>query len=132
MSWLLGYANDGSEVRHTEPPQRPGDPRCALHGPMIRRGPLYWWVCPGFDGEGCWVPVVTDELLVSWYADGLGAARNSGRLLMIPARPASWGGGPPEPGRVRPCRCRDCPGQATILGIYGPALPAIDCLPRTL
>jgi len=26
---------------------------CGVHGPMKwREGPM-WWVCPGFDGEGC-------------------------------------------------------------------------------
>src|SRR5215813_9483477 len=28
-------------------------PRCAVHGEMRYRPAGHWWVCPGWDGEGC-------------------------------------------------------------------------------
>lgn len=28
-------------------------PVCAIHGPMKYREAGEWWVCPGYDGEGC-------------------------------------------------------------------------------
>jgi hypothetical protein len=30
---------------------------------MVYRARYHWWVCPGFDGEGCPVQFVTDELV---------------------------------------------------------------------
>lgn len=29
------------------------NPRCVLHGEMRYRPAGKWWVCPGWDGEGC-------------------------------------------------------------------------------
>ncbi len=37
---------------------------CLTHGPMLRREPLCWWECAGFDGEGCSTQIVYDEDLV--------------------------------------------------------------------
>lgn len=28
-------------------------PRCVTHGEMRYRAAGHWWVCPGWDGEGC-------------------------------------------------------------------------------
>jgi hypothetical protein len=27
--------------------------RCVMHGEMRYRAAGHWWVCPGWDGEGC-------------------------------------------------------------------------------
>jgi hypothetical protein len=34
---------------------------CDTHGPMLRREPLGWWECAGFDGEGCGTQIVYEE-----------------------------------------------------------------------
>jgi hypothetical protein len=35
-------------------------PRCPVHGQMHEDFAFFWWVCHGYDGEGCDY-VVTDE-----------------------------------------------------------------------
>lgn len=52
---------------------------------------MYWWVCPGFEGEGCWLPVVTDAKLVMWQV-----VANPPSLLMLPVRPAGCQALPPH------------------------------------
>lgn len=34
-------------------PGVPDSPACIVHGPMKFRFAGDWWVCPGWDGEGC-------------------------------------------------------------------------------
>jgi hypothetical protein len=38
-----------------------GTPVCPTHGPMRYRMPMDWWVCIGYDGEGCDFPTITAE-----------------------------------------------------------------------
>jgi hypothetical protein len=35
------------------PELRPLTPRCAVHGPMRYEAAGDWWLCHGWDGEGC-------------------------------------------------------------------------------
>lgn len=35
---------------------------CRTHGPMRRRDDCMWWVCVGFDGEGCDARVTDEDI----------------------------------------------------------------------
>lgn len=36
---------------------------CLTHGPMKHHVKKCWWECHGFDGEGCPLSNITDELI---------------------------------------------------------------------
>jgi hypothetical protein len=36
---------------------------CLVHGPMKHNVKMLWWECHGFDGEGCDLNNITDELI---------------------------------------------------------------------
>lgn len=42
-------------------------PHCNVHGPMKYRATRHWWVCAGFDGEGC--QIVNQELIEACVTD---------------------------------------------------------------
>lgn len=46
---------------------------CRVHGPMRYRTAPHWYECPGYDGEGCEVPVV--------YAEDAALALDAGAAL---------------------------------------------------
>lgn len=48
---------------------------CNVHGPMRYRPRFHWWECAGFDGEGCPLIFVTDELVYYAVADPPGVTR---------------------------------------------------------
>ncbi|HET9118322.1 MAG TPA: hypothetical protein VFN75_09680 [Pseudonocardiaceae bacterium] len=46
-------------------------PYCDSHGRMQYKVRFMWWECSGFDGEGCPVQFVTDELIQDCVLDRL-------------------------------------------------------------
>ena len=41
---------------------------CTIHGRMKRIDVCAWWICLGFDGEGC-DTLVTDEVIARFWPD---------------------------------------------------------------
>lgn len=78
--------------------------RCSVHGEMRFRFAGDWWVCPGWDGEGCCA--VAAELVADYIARHAEAeTADSPVLVAVPvegSRPSQWGFRPailrqPEP-----------------------------------
>ena len=87
----LERLKEGIAKLATEPPQGPKPlPRCAVHGTMRYQAAGEWWVCHGWDGEGCCA--LEAEML------------DEDRMVVEPAansQPSQWGYRPAVPASVR-------------------------------